>query len=97
MYAKVLVLIVCITFVALLLLAMRQQRVEAMHEMVTLHRQINQHRQTLWHWQSKIADTTDPTSLREAIARAGLALEPATQQQAPPGATYIVRAAHDQP
>jgi hypothetical protein len=48
MYAKVLVLIAITTVVAMLLLAMRQQRVEAMHGMVSQHRQINENRQMLW-------------------------------------------------
>lgn len=94
MYAKMLVLITITTVVALMLLAMRQQRVEAQHEMISLHRTIGKQRQMLWEWQSRIADTTDPVALRQAIERTGLALEPAAAT-APPGA--MVRTSHDQP
>ncbi len=98
MYAKVLALIVFATIVALLLLAMRQQRVEAMHQIVNLHRQIEQDRHALWRWQSRIADSTNPVSLRQAIDRTSLDLEPAGTpglSEELPG--VLVRVSHDQP
>ena len=81
MYAKLLVLIACATLVAAALLHVRQQRFDAMHEMATLHRQMNDHRQALWRWQARIAKATEPPALIQAIARAELALEPVTPQQ----------------
>lgn len=93
MYAKMLLLIAITTVVAMMLLAIRQQRVEAMHGMVSLHREINENRQLLWEWQSRIADTTTPATLRKAIKRTGLALEPAAM----PGGSgaMMVRAGHE--
>jgi cell division protein FtsL len=95
MYAKVLVLIAITTVVAMLLLAMRQQRVEAMHGMVSQHRQINENRQMLWEWQSRIAGTTNPVTLRQALKRTGLALEPANTSRPLP--LMMVRVPHEQP
>ena len=69
------------TLVAAALLHVRQQRFDAMHEMATLHRQMNDHRQALWRWQARIAKATEPPALIQAIARAELALEPVTPQQ----------------
>jgi len=83
MYAKAIVLIVCLTALAATMLQLRQRRFEAMHEMATLHQQMNQHRQDLWLWQSRIADATDPNELRDAVARAGLELEPLIAQPRP--------------
>lgn len=83
MYAKLFVLVVFATVVGSLLLIMRQQRVDAMHEMAMLHRQINHHRHGLWQWQTKIADATDPPTLQEALVRAGLELEPITPLHRP--------------
>ncbi len=83
MYAKAIVLIVCLTALAASMLELRQRRFEAMHEMATLHQQMNQHRQDLWLWQSRIADATDPITLRDAVARAGLDMEPLIAQQPP--------------
>jgi len=78
MYSKLLFVILCAAVIAIGLLIMRQQRIEAMHEMAMIHRQINRDRQSLWEWQARIAGATTPRRLSEAIARAGIRLEPMT-------------------
>lgn len=88
MYARVLILIVAMTALAVSVLALRQQRYDTMHEMAVLHQQLNGNRQDLWHWQSRIAERTEPGALQDALKRAGLVLEPVTT--APPQ-TAVVR------
>ncbi len=81
MRAKMFTLIMFATIVAATLLQMRQQRFEAMHEMATLHRQMDQDRKSMWKLQTEIADAARPPTLLDAIARAELALEPVTPQR----------------
>lgn len=88
MYARVLVLIVVFTAIAVAMLALRQQRYETMHEMAVLHQKLNDNRQDLWHWQSRIAERMEPGALREALDRAGLKLEPVVGAKP---ATAVVR------
>ena len=81
MYAKMLLLIACATVFAVALLHMRQERLDAMHDMATLHGQMNDNRQAMWRWQSRIAEASDPPALLQAIVRAELDLEPLTTQR----------------
>ena len=76
MRAKLLTLILFATVVGAMLLHMRQRRFEAMHDMATLHRQMDGQRQSMWKLQSQIADAADPPSLLSALERTKLALEP---------------------
>lgn len=61
------------------LFAMRQQRLELMHNMVLLQQQMVRSRQNLWGLQAQIAQNTRPQALDQAIQHAGLQLEPITQ------------------
>jgi len=81
MRAKLLTLIVFATIVAATLLQMRQQRFEAMHEMATLHQQMDTQRKSMWNLQAEIADAARPPTLLNAIERTELALEPVTPQR----------------
>ena len=76
MHAKLLTLILFATVVGATLLHMRQQRFETMHDMATLHRQMDRRRQSMWKLQSQIADAADPSALLGAVERTKLALEP---------------------
>jgi len=92
MYAKALVAILFTVVTGSALLGIRQQRFEAMHDMATLHHQINRSRQSMWQWQSRIAAKTAPPALQQALERSGLAMEPVTPQPRPPA---VARASHD--
>jgi hypothetical protein len=81
MYVKLLVMIASATLVGAGLLHLRQQRFDAMHEMASLHQQMNEDRMVLWQWQARIARAAEPPVLISAIARAQLELEPATPRR----------------
>lgn len=76
MLPKLLTLIVLGAALGLGLLDLRQRRIQAMHEMATLHRQIDQARQATWRLQTQIIAASDPRQLKTAVAELGLALEP---------------------
>ncbi|WP_432799411.1 hypothetical protein [Poriferisphaera sp. WC338] len=78
MFSRLLVAIICAAAIGIGLLALRQQRLEMMHEMTRLHSEMDVIRRDIWEKQVKIAEKTDPQSLKEASARANLVLEPAT-------------------
>lgn len=58
------------------LFAMRQQRLELMHEVASLRSRISRSSHALWDLETSIAESTRPVVLRQAIARAQLRLEP---------------------
>lgn len=58
------------------LFALRQQRLELMHEVASLRSGISRGRHALWDLETGIAESTHPAVLRQAIARAQLRLEP---------------------
>lgn len=66
------------------LLALRRERLETLHEVATLHAQIDATRQQTWNLQSRIAAGTQPGQLRAALERAGMAMEPVTEPELPP-------------
>lgn len=72
----VVVLIAFAILVGTMLYAMRQQRLQYMHQITALHSQVNQHRQDLWDLQTKIAQSVGPMKLHESIEQAQLELEP---------------------
>jgi len=74
--AMVAALIAFATLVGTMLYAMRQQRLQYMHQITALHSQVNQHRQDLWDLQTKIAKSVGPMKLHESIEQAQLELEP---------------------
>ena len=78
MLAKMITVVVFAAAVGAVLLGLRQQRLQLMHEMARMHAQMNRNRQDTWDLQVKIAEKTQPTELREAIARLNLELEPIT-------------------
>ena len=93
MFLKMLAVILSATLLGAMLLDMRQQRLEAMHEMAELHSRISQLRTSMWNLQGRIASKVEPQQLRAAIERAGLNLEPITPA-VPQRRTLFVHAAH---
>ena len=98
MFTKLLAVIVFVTAVGAALLALRQQRLESMHDMATLHGQMDQDRQATWDCQVRLAEAVEPARLREAIERAQLKLQPLPPDDPP--LTGLLTAAnidHDRP
>jgi len=76
MFAKLLMALVLAVLIGSAVFSMRQQRLELMHEVTALHRQMNRDRQATWDTQVRIAGRTSPKALHDAIARSGLDMEP---------------------
>ena len=79
-----LVAVAVAAIIAAALLSLRRQRLETLHEVASLHAQIDATRQRTWGLQSRIAARTQPGQLRAAIDRAGMVMEGVTQPEAPP-------------
>lgn len=80
MFAKLLTALVLAVLIGAAIFNLRQQRLELMHEITVLHRQMDRDRQATWDAQVRIASQTSPEALREALVRAGLTMEPAVAQ-----------------
>jgi cell division protein FtsL len=76
MFAKLFSALVLAVLIGSAVFTLRQQRLELMHEITSLHRQMNRDRQATWDSQVRIADHTTPKALRDAITRTGLDMEP---------------------
>lgn len=76
MWLKATVCVVFAAATAMSLLALRQKRIDLMHEMAEHHAQMRHSRQELWQLQVEIADRLKPDKLRQAVQRTGLALQP---------------------
>lgn len=82
MLAKYITIIVLGLLVGVVLLNQRHQRIDAMHDMTRMHRQMNRTRQAIWTHQAHIAERIQPQNLQTAVERAGLELEPITPMPA---------------
>ncbi len=82
MRAKYISVIVLGLLIGLVLLNQRHRRVDAMHDMMKMHRDMNRTRQAIWAHQAAIADRIHPAELEKAVERAGLKLEPITPASA---------------
>ncbi len=80
MFAKLLTALVLAVVMGSAVFNLRQQRLELMHEITGLHRQMNRDSQATWDTQVRIAKRTGPEALHEALARVGLEMEPAVSQ-----------------
>lgn len=76
MYPKLFVAIVFAVGIGAVLLGLRQQRLETMHDMVRMHREMDAVHQQTWDMQVRIANQLEPEMLREAVEQAQLTLEP---------------------
>ncbi|MFA9478355.1 hypothetical protein ACERK3_08605 [Phycisphaerales bacterium AB-hyl4] len=77
MFPKLFVAIVFAAAIGAVLLGLRQHRLEMMHDMVRVHREMDAVRQQTWDLQVRIAERLEPEALRDAVERADLSLEPA--------------------
>jgi len=76
MLSKFIMAIVLGLLMGVTLLELRQQRIDAMHDMAAMHRAMNRTRQTIWNHQAHINEAIRPDQLQQAIERSGLELEP---------------------
>lgn len=75
--AKLLTTVCGLTLAFAVLLGLRQQRLELMHEMSVLHRQMDADRKQTWDLQTRIAENARPEAIRLAAERVGLDLRSA--------------------
>jgi hypothetical protein len=71
MFAKLAAVIVSMGVIACVLLAVRQQRVQAAHEMADVQRRVMEHDRTLWHLRAEIAARVTPERIDKASAKLG--------------------------
>lgn len=95
MFAKLLMALVFAVLIGSSIFNLRQQRLELMHEVTGLHRQMNRDRQTTWDTQVRIAERTGPEALREALARTGIEMVPVTENPPPPDDLPLANARHE--
>ncbi len=67
MFGKLFVLILGAGAIALTLLVIRQQRIDAVHEMARIHRRLLQHEQACWKLDHQIATQCRPDRVREYL------------------------------
>ncbi len=98
MFIKLLTALIMAVVIGATVFHIRQQRLELMHEITVLHRQMNRDRQETWDVQVRIAQQAQPQALREALARVGMPMEPIAVENAPssesPTGTELVHARH---
>jgi hypothetical protein len=73
MFAKLLLVILVAALAAVVLLGLRQQRLECAHRMAKLHERLNEHRQALWELRSDIARRCRPDEVRQLVNDQGQA------------------------
>lgn len=71
MALKLAAVILSIGLVACTLLAVRQQRVQAAHELADVQRRVMEHDRTLWHLRAELASRVTPAQVDLAAARFG--------------------------
>lgn len=76
MFPKLALSLIVATAIGAALLGLRQQRVQTVSRMAALHAAMNSTRQTMWDTQVRIAQHANPQQLKEALQRAGVAVEP---------------------
>jgi cell division protein FtsL len=76
MFAKLLVIVLAIGLIAAALLMIRQQRLDAVHEMAQIHRRVNEQQTSLWLMRTRIADRCRPDRIREAAQELGVEWRP---------------------
>jgi hypothetical protein len=75
MFSKCATAIIIAALTGAVLLGLRQQRFETMHNMAKLHAGMNSTRQTLWNLQTRVAGQIEPSHLQDAVTAANLPFE----------------------
>jgi hypothetical protein len=63
-FAKLLFIIVAVCAIACALLVVRQQRIDAFHDMTQVHGRLLEHERTLWQMRADIAERCRPSQVR---------------------------------
>ena len=71
MSRKLALVILTIGLVACILLAVRQQRVQAANELADVQRRVMEHDRTLWHLRAELAERVTPTRVDQLAAKLG--------------------------
>jgi hypothetical protein len=71
MFLKLFMIIVVVGALACALLVIRQQRIEAAHEMSLIHRRLTEGEQTLWKLRSEVAVACRPDVVQRMVKRHG--------------------------
>jgi len=97
MYAKLLVVTVCLFVVAGTLLVQRQKRLHLAHEIMALRQEAERTRRVIWTHEAAAAEQLTPRRIGRMIDSVQLVLEPATPLWGQPGGTEWRYAAIDPP
>lgn len=73
---KLLVCILCALGIAVMVLQLRQQRLELNYKISRLHQQIEAHQARLWNQQLQIATYTAPNAIQHTVSNHDLKLVP---------------------
>jgi hypothetical protein len=71
MFFKLFIIIVVVGALACALLVIRQQRIEAAHEMSLIHQRLSESERTLWQLRGQIAAACRPDEVRRMVDRQG--------------------------
>jgi hypothetical protein len=95
MFFKLFIIILSVGALACTLLVIRQQRIEAAHEMSLIHQRLSESERTLWQLRSQIAGACRPEQVRSMVDRQGGTWTPipAPRVQPRPGASEPKRIA----
>ncbi len=72
MFAKLLFIIVVVAASACALLVIRQQRIDAFHEITQTYKRLSEHERTLWTMRAEIAERCRPSQVRLAMNGLGI-------------------------
>jgi hypothetical protein len=73
---KLLLLMVCLAATAVVMLELRQQRLELSYQCASLHKKIEKAQLVLWNQQLQIANETTPTAIRKTVKDCDITLVP---------------------
>lgn len=71
MFFKLFIIILSVGALACTLLVIRQQRIEAAHEMSLIHHRLSESERTLWQLRSQIAGACRPEQVRSMVDHLG--------------------------
>lgn len=73
---KLLLLLVCLLATGVVMLELRQQRLELSYQTTTLHKQVEKAQLILWNQQLQIASETTPSAIRKTVKDCDITLVP---------------------
>lgn len=85
MFIKVTTVILLAIATGMMLLTLRQRRVDAMYEMAAMHRQMHTARESVWDYHTRIGEDMAPARLEAALNDADVRVESLTPLPEPAG------------